>query len=87
MVFTAVHEHETIYVPELHTVPVAVGTDTHIKLKWELREKLNNPYGDCLEDENEVGRLKITNFCNQLCTSPTRTSKNSDSFANTRKIS
>ena len=55
--FKAVHEHGTIYIPELHTVPVAVGTDTHIKLKWELREKLNNPYGDCLENENEVGRL------------------------------
>ena len=66
IVFKAVHEHGTLYVPELHTEPVAAGTDTHIKLTWELRETLNQPHGDCLEDENEVGKFHITYFCNRM---------------------
>ena len=51
----AVHEHGTMFFPGLHTIPVAVGTDTKVELTWELREKLGELYGDCFQDEKNVG--------------------------------
>ena len=50
----AVHGHRTMFIPESDSIPVGVGTETHIKLKWQLREKLHVPHGNCIQDDIEV---------------------------------
>ncbi len=56
VLFTAVHEAETLFLPDLNQVPLSVGAHTHMKLGWELRERLPPPHGNCVTGAPNVSR-------------------------------